>query len=123
MHDATAHGEQLWRDELIKQPYFDPATSMDVYHMAFQYAVTARRVVPVGTDFEDVEPLLAKHWTTYRTKTGVPWDKIRDAVHDVWARADELVADDASLHGRYSRPPTFGRNGQATPRNIDEPNR
>jgi hypothetical protein len=123
MQTSARTSEQAWRDRLAKQSYFDPSTSMDVYHMAFQYAMTARRVVPSGTTFEDIEPVLAKHWTTYRQRTGVPWEKIRAAVEDVWTRAHELAADDAGMHGRFNEPPTFTRHGDGTPRNIDEPNR
>ena len=122
MHQGAYSNEHVWRADLNRQPYFDPSTSMDVYDMAFQYAMTARRVVPAGTNFSEVEPLLCKHWSTYRNKYGVSWEKIRDAVEDVWNRAHELVADEASLKGRFNEPPTFSRNGVATPRNIDEPN-
>jgi hypothetical protein len=114
--------EQSWREELVKRPYFDPSTSIDVYHLAFHYAMAARGVVPAGTDFHEIEPVLAEHWRTYRTKTGVAWDRVRDAVEDVWNRAHELAADDAALSGRFREPPTFGKNGAATPRNLDEPN-
>jgi hypothetical protein len=122
MRQHATLAEQSWSEDLVRRPYFDPSTSLDVYHLAFQYAMTARGVVPSGTTFSEIEPLLAEHWRTYRVKTGVPWDQIRDAVEDVWNRAHELAADDASLHGRFKEPPTFSKHGLATPRSIDEPN-
>jgi hypothetical protein len=123
MNYSATSSESAWREGLVKRPYYDPKTSMDVYHLAFQYAITARRVVPNGTSFQEVEPLLAQHWASYRNKTGVQWEKIREAVEDVWNRASELAADDLGMHGGFREPPTFGRQGVNTPRSRDEPNR
>ncbi|HEX3356104.1 MAG TPA: hypothetical protein VHS31_03895 [Tepidisphaeraceae bacterium] len=103
----------------------NPDKRADRYQAAIAYAKSMKDRLAMGSRFEDVAHRLAEGWAMeHACATGMNWDEVREVMAQVWdERSSEMAADAMANLGMFAKPPTFAEQGQATPRNVDEPNR
>ncbi len=84
--DAKEH-DDYWREHYYDRPY---AKGLDYDYLgpAYRYGWEARGRHAAEAKWDDVEPQLAKDWTSARGESTLDWDRARFATRDAWDRVD-----------------------------------
>lgn len=82
--------EGHWRDNYKQRPYVDADADFNDYGPAYGYGVDGF-VRYGGRTFDEVEPELAKDWSTARGSSRLQWERARNASRDAWDRLSNTV--------------------------------
>ena len=81
--------EAYWRDNYLKESYYEKGRSFDEYAPAYRLGVTGR------TRYEDswdaAEPRLASEWDSTRGGSTLSWPQARPASQAAWTRVDSTL--------------------------------
>jgi hypothetical protein len=80
--------EHYWRNEYPNRDYYDPTIGYPEVGPAYQYGWESR-VEHRERKWDEVEPDLAREWTTHRGKSTLDWGRARPATRDAWDRVDK----------------------------------
>lgn len=85
--------EEHWRATYLKRPYALAGTDYEDWGPAYRYGWEAYALFG-DRAFEDMEPHLARGWSTYAGHFHSPdeamdWEQARPATQDAWKRLDE----------------------------------
>ncbi len=83
--------ESYWRDNYTNRPYFSPTYAYSDYWPAFGLGVSAFRSYP-GRPYEEIEPELARDWSTARADSRLDWERAKGATRDAWHRLNDAAA-------------------------------
>ena len=78
--------DQFWRNTFSTRPYTVSAPDYEVWQGAYRYGYEAARHHH-GREWHDVEPELARGWSSYEHRGESTWEHIKAAVRDAWDRA------------------------------------
>lgn len=92
--------EAYWRENFASRPYVTPGSDFDTYSPAYKYGWESRGRF-VGSSFDDVEKDLGREWESgHGKKSGLGWDRAREAARDAWHRVERAIPGDADNDGR-----------------------
>lgn len=87
--DPTAE-DAYWRDNYKTRPYAQPDSAYDEYAPAYRYGWESRSQYADRT-FDEVEPDLARNWSSDPSRSRLSWDRARPATRDAWERIEACV--------------------------------
>jgi hypothetical protein len=82
--------DAYWRENYSHRPYYDPATSYEVYRPAYQYGWESR-AQHAGRSFDEVEADLRRGWESTKASGGLAWEKAKLAARDAWHRIESAA--------------------------------
>ena len=88
--------EAHWRENYMREPYYQPSRSFDDYAPAYRLGVTGR------TQYQDwgtAEPQLASEWERSRGGSGLSWPEAQPASRAAWDRIDNMPDDRMGVAG------------------------
>jgi hypothetical protein len=92
--------DTFWRTEHVKRPYVRKDMPYETYQPAYRYGwETAANPKFANRNFNDIEPDLAKNWTTYRGPATTEWRDVKDATRDSFDRIRTRMASGAQRTG------------------------
>jgi hypothetical protein len=83
--------EEFWREAYASRPYVPCGAPFLAYAPAYRFGWEASFQYG-SSDFEEVEPELARRWGADRERHGMSWDRAREAAHDAWLRVRRLAS-------------------------------
>jgi hypothetical protein len=81
--------DAYWQENHASRPYAS-GLPYDEYRPAYGYGVDAYSRFP-DRSFEEVEPELARDWSSKRGTSSLEWDRARPASRDAWQRVSDSV--------------------------------
>lgn len=78
--------EAHWRDNYMREPYYEGGRSFDDYGPAYMHGVHGR--MQDESDWDTAEPRLASEWDNARAGSGLNWEQARPASRAAWDRVD-----------------------------------
>ncbi|HYD77764.1 PA2169 family four-helix-bundle protein [Ramlibacter sp.] len=124
--------EAHWRDNYMREPYYEQGRSFDDYGPAYMHGVHGR--MQEEGDWDTAEPRLASGWANARAGSGLNWEQARPASRAAWERvelqrggmaSDTAVVRASDLAGGSRGPMTGGtdmaRAGIGTDQDLDAP--
>lgn len=88
--------DAYWRNNYSSRPYVQSGSTYDTYKPAYKYGWESYGRHK-GRTFEQAEPELSRNWDS---KTGLSWDRAREATRDAWHRVEKAMPGDADRDGR-----------------------
>jgi hypothetical protein len=86
--DEWASEDQYWQKNYKTRPYAD-AVGYAQLRGGYRYGVESTHRHK-GKQWSEVEDELALGWDSYEHSGDAPWEQVRDAVYDAWARVMRL---------------------------------
>jgi uncharacterized protein (TIGR02284 family) len=86
--------EAYWRENYERESYFEEGHSFEDYGPA--YALGWSSGTQYGTEFDAIEPELARQWESKRGHSSLAWPHARHAARAAWLRVNDEV-DDAAV--------------------------
>jgi len=96
--DPTAE-EAYWRDNYASRPYVVKGDTYEAYDPAYRTAYENYGRYE-GRSFDEVEPDLRTDYERRVGKTGMKWERAKDATRDAWQRVETYIPGDADRDGR-----------------------
>ena len=99
---AVNHDEEdaYWRENHVREPYFNPERSYDDYGPAYRMGWESRARYDEGT-FDTYEPSFRNDWDeSYRGQSQLTWAEARHAARAGWERFERKLPGDADGDGR-----------------------
>jgi hypothetical protein len=84
LNDEWEEEDRYWSKHYRTRPYAD-ALGYENLRSGYRYGVEAAHRHK-GRAWEDVEGELEERWDAYPHSGDRPWEQVRDAAHDAWAR-------------------------------------
>jgi uncharacterized protein (TIGR02284 family) len=102
--DPTAE-EAHWRDNYVREPYYEKGRTFDDYAPAYRLGLTGR--ARYQDDWESAEPKLASEWDEARGNSSLSWQQAQPASRAAWDRIDSRAAT-TSTSSRMARADGYG---------------
>lgn len=77
--------EAHWRENYVREPYYETGRSFDDYAPAYRLGLTGRTRYD---DWQSAEPQLASEWESTRGTSDLDWERARPATRAAWDRID-----------------------------------
>jgi uncharacterized protein (TIGR02284 family) len=77
--------EAHWRENYVREPYYETGRSFDDYAPAYRLGLTGRTRYD---DWQSAEPQLASEWESTRGTSALDWERARPATRAAWDRID-----------------------------------
>lgn len=79
--------EAYWKEKYKTRPYYTESREYDDYAIAFHYGwESAAKPENAGRKFEEIEPELERHWSSYTDSNKNTWSDFKDAIRDAYDR-------------------------------------
>jgi len=78
--------EAYWRENYLREPYYEKGRSFDDYAPAYRLGLTGR--TRYEGDWESAEPRLASEWEANRAGSSLDWKRAQPASRAAWERVD-----------------------------------
>lgn len=103
--------EEYWREQYLREPYYEPGRSFDDYGPAYRLGLAGR--TRYEGEWEAAEPKLASEWESTRDSSSLSWQQAQPASRAAWERIDSSrIGEDGRRYDTLRAGTTDTRTGE-----------